>query len=143
MFPSAIALLLVPMAGAAPVELAQVTIEQRVIIRVPVVRQPRSGRPVPPPRPQEWDEKKGPRCVAIRSIASAALGDRNSVDLILSNNQRYRARLARRCRSADFYSGFYIEPSDDGSLCAGRDAIQARSGPSCEVDSFKRLVPER
>ena len=142
MFPSAIALLIVPVSGSAPVELAQLSIEQRVIIRVPLARPPRPGRPAPPPERQDWDEKKGPRCIAIRSIRSAALGDRNSVDLILFNSQRYRARFQRGCRSADFYSGFYIEPTDDGSLCAGRDNIQARSGLSCEVDSFRRLVPE-
>ncbi|RVT42385.1 hypothetical protein ENE74_05950 [Sphingobium algorifonticola] len=128
----------------APVMLAQLAIERRVIIRVPLVAPPRAGRPAPPPPvPQEWDEKKGPRCIAIRSIRSAALGARNSVDLILTNSQRYRARFAKRCRAADFYAGFYIEPTADGSLCAGRDDIQARSGMACEVDSFRRLVPDR
>ncbi|CAH0351954.1 hypothetical protein BH11PSE5_BH11PSE5_11400 [soil metagenome] len=141
LFHSAIALLLAPV--GAPVEFAQLRIEQRVIIRVPLVRQPRAGQPTPPPEPQEWDEKKGPRCVAIKSVRSAALGGRNSVDLILSNNQRFRARFGKQCRAADFYAGFYIEPTDDGSLCAGRDYIQARSGLTCEVESFKRLVPER
>ena len=141
------ALLLAPMGVSfadAPVELAQLTIERRVIIRVPLVAQPRAGRPAPPPpSPEDWDEKKGPRCIAIRSIRSAALGARNSVDLILTNSQRYRARFGKQCRAADFYAGFYIEPTDDGSLCAGRDDIQARSGMACEVDSFRRLVPER
>lgn len=124
-------------------EFAQLTVEQRVIIRVPLVAPPRRGRPAPPPEPEEWDEKKGPRCVAIRSIRSADLTDRNSVDLILSNGQRYRARFGRHCPSAAFYSGFYVEPADDGSLCAGRDDIKSRSGISCEVESFKRLVPDR
>ncbi|MGK2909367.1 MAG: hypothetical protein ACSLE1_06170 [Sphingobium sp.] len=131
------------MGGAAPVELAQLTIEQRVIIRVPLVRQGPRGRPAPEPERQEWDERKGPRCLAVRSIRSAALGGRNSIDLILNNGQRYRARFARSCRSEDFYAGFYIKPTDDGSLCAGRDDIQARSGLSCEVDGFRHLVPEK
>lgn len=141
MFHSAIALLLAPV--DMPVELAQLSIQQRVIIRVPLVRAPRPGRPAPESPVIEWDEKKGPRCVAIRSIRSAAIGGKNGIDLILSNSQRYRARFGRRCRAADFYSGFYIEPTDDGSLCAGRDNIQARSGMECEIDSFKRLVPDR
>lgn len=143
MFASAIALLLVPMSGTAPIEMAQLSIEQRVIIRVPPVRRRARSRSVLPSEPQEWDEHKGPRCLAIRSIGAAALGGRNSIDLILTNGQRYRARFAKRCRSEDFYSGFYVEATDDGSLCAGRDNIQARSGMSCEVDSFRRLVPEK
>ena len=116
-----------------------------MIIRVPLAAQPRAGGRVRAPAPPsiEWDEKKGPRCIAIRSIQSAALGERSSVDLILNNGQRYRARFDKQCRAADFYAGFYIEPTGDGSLCAGRDDIQARSGSACEVDSFKRLVRER
>ncbi|AUW60437.1 hypothetical protein C1T17_18625 [Sphingobium sp. SCG-1] len=140
-------MLLVSVGGSAfagpPTEFAQLTIEQRVIIRVPLVAPPRRGRPAAAPEAQDWDEKKGPRCLAIRSIRSADLSERNSVDLILSNSQRYRARFGRGCQSAAFYSGFYIEPTDDGSLCAGRDDVKSRGGISCEVDSFKRLVPER
>lgn len=147
LFQFVIAMLLVPVGASASAEgsvrFAQVTIEQRVIIRVPLVAPPRPGRPAPPPPVQDWDEKKGPRCLAIRSIRSADLTGRNSVDLILSNSQRYRARFGRGCQSAAFYSGFYIEPTADGSLCAGRDDVQSRGGISCEVDSFRRLVPER
>jgi hypothetical protein len=137
LFHAAIFLLLTP-SGDAPVELAQLSIEQRVIIRVPLARPLRA----PPPAAVEWEEKKGPRCVAIRSIRQAAITSRNGVDLILSNSHRYRARMNKGCRSADFFSGFYLEPSGDGSLCAGRDNIQSRSGMECEIVSFKRLVPD-
>lgn len=136
MLHAAIFLLLTP--GGAPVALAQLSIEQRVIIRVPLARPLRA----PPPAAVEWEEKKGPKCIAIRSIRQAAVTSRSGVDLILSNSHRYRARMTKGCRSADFFSGFYLEPSRDGSLCAGRDNLHSRSGMECEIDSFKRLVPD-
>lgn len=124
------------------VQLAQVTIEQRLIIRIPLVP---ARPPAAPPReaPAKWKEKKGPECIALRSIRGAEVVATNGVDLILMNGQRYRARLQRGCRSAYFYSGFYIEPSEDRALCAGRDDLQARGGASCEIDSFKELVEDR
>lgn len=64
----------------------------------------------------------------------------DGVDLLLADSHRYRALLKRGCPSAGFYSGFYVEPDDDGSLCSGRDELQARSGLSCQIDSFKRLI---
>lgn len=87
-----------------------------------------------------WEEKKGPRCVALRSIQGANIVVRNGVDLLLADNHRYRARLEKGCDSTGFYSGFYVEPDDDGSLCSGRDELQARSGLSCAIDSFRRLI---
>lgn len=123
-----------------PVQLAQLTIEQRVMVRVPMARKGRApARIVPDARPV-WKEKKGPRCVALKSIRSAAVVVGNGVDLMLADDHRYRARLERGCNSMGFYSGFYVEPDDDGSLCSGRDQLQARSGLSCAIDSFRRLV---
>lgn len=135
-----ILLLLAAPAGEA-VEMAQLTIQQRVIIRVPAAR-----KGAPPPRLAAedggWNEKKGPRCVALRSIRSASILVPNGVDLILADNHRYRARLEKGCDSLRFYSGFYVEPPADGSLCSGRDELQARSGLSCAIDSFRRLIPD-
>lgn len=135
---SVLLLLVAPVAG--PVQWAQLTIEQRVIIRVPLAKK---GKAPPRPTPEagdDWEEKKGPRCIALRSIRAASIAVRNGVDLILADQHRYRARLGKGCDSAGFYSGFYVEPDDDGSLCSGRDELQARSGMSCAIDSFKRLV---
>ena len=135
----AIFLLLTAPAGG-PIELAQLSIEQRVIIRVPLMPAPRA--PSPPPPPVQWEEKKGPRCIAIRSIRAAAVDARRGIDIILHNDHRYRARLERACRPTDFYSGFYIEPTADKSLCAERDIVRSRSGMVCEITGFKRLVPK-
>ncbi|MGV3771061.1 MAG: hypothetical protein ACO1NM_13615 [Sphingobium phenoxybenzoativorans] len=131
-------MLLAPASASGPVQLAQVTIEQRVIIRVPLARQ-RSAQVEPP---VEWQEKKGPKCLAIRSIRGASVTAKNSIDMTLINGERYRARLERGCRAVDFWSGFYVEATRDGSLCSGRDMIQARGGTECEIDTFRRLVAD-
>ncbi|WP_176590847.1 hypothetical protein [Sphingobium sp. EM0848] len=134
-------LLLLNAPAAQPVQWAQLSIEQRIIIRVPMAKKGRApARSVPEAR-NEWKEKKGPRCIALRSIRSANIVMDNAIDLLLADNHRYRARLVRGCRSTSFYSGFYVEPDEDGSLCSGRDELQARSGASCGIDSFRRLEP--
>jgi len=135
-----------------PVELAQMTIEQRVIIRVPMTRrdlpQPDrrdpAWREAPPPPPViEWEERKGPKCINISRVRAAAVTSSRGVDLMLKNRGRMRALLGRECRSADFYSGFYIQPNPDGALCAGRDRMLARSGADCEITALKLLEPRQ
>ncbi len=138
MFHSILLLLAAP--DHVPVQWAQLTIEQRVIIRVPMARKSREPARIMPDAANQWREKKGPRCIALRSIRSANILVASGIDLILADNHRYRARLERGCNSTGFYSGFYVEPDEDGSLCSGRDELQARSGLSCGIDSFKRLV---
>ncbi|GLV20808.1 hypothetical protein TomMM35A_06680 [Sphingobium sp. TomMM35A] len=137
MLHSVLLLLVAPTAG--PVQMAQMSIEQRVIIRVPMAKKGRAPARIAPQAGREWKERKGPRCIALRSIRSASVVVGHGVDLLLADNHRYRARLERGCSSTGFYSGFYVEPDDDGSLCSGRDELQARSGLSCVIDSFRRL----
>ncbi|KQN09436.1 hypothetical protein ASE85_00165 [Sphingobium sp. Leaf26] len=134
-------LLLLSASTGDPVQWAQLSIQQRVIIRVPMVKKGRAPARIVPDARNRWQEKKGPRCVALRSIRGASIVVDNGVDLILADDHRYRARLERGCDSTGFYSGFYVEPDADGSLCSGRDELQARSGLSCGIDSFRRLIP--
>lgn len=139
MFQSILMLVLAPNV-AEPEQWAQVTIQRRVIIRVPMGTRRKGAAPPAPRQDKEWEEKKGPKCVALRSIQSAAIVAPDAVDLLLADDHRYRAKLERGCRSMGFYSGFYVEPQADRSLCAGRDELQARSGMTCVISSFKRLV---
>jgi hypothetical protein len=132
-----------------PVEMAQITIEQRVIMRVPMAR-PGSPRHRAidrifgaPEGDVEWEEHKGPKCVSLRMLRGALVTSGRGVDLVLRDNTRLRARLGRECRSADLYSGFYIQPHADGTLCADRDELLARSGMNCPIKDFKRLVPDK
>ncbi len=139
---STIALVVLALAGGdgdpPPVRWAQITIEQRIIVRVPMRRDP------PPDIPAriEWEEHKGPKCVPLDRIRGAMLTRRDGVDLVVARMGRVRAKLGRGCRSEDFYSGFYLEPTRDGAVCAGRDDLHARSGATCEITGFKRLVPD-
>ena len=134
-------LLLLSASTGDPVQWAQLSIQQRVIIRVPMARKGQAPARITPDARDRWEEKKGPRCVALRSIRGANIVVSNGVDLLLADNHRYRARLEKGCDSTGFYSGFYVEPDEDGSLCSGRDELQARSGLACAVDSFRRLIP--
>lgn len=132
-----------PMALSAAepqVTVGQITIHERIVVRVPRARPayPVGGAPVPPPA--SWHEKKGPKCLGIGEIAAAAIVAPAAVDLLLVDGRRVRARLERDCRSADFYSGLYIRPGPDGRICADRDAIRVRSGATCEIDDFRLLA---
>ncbi len=113
---------------------------QRAIIRVPKMAPPPRG--TKPPSQQKWDERRAPRCIATERIAAAAVRDRRNVDLLTNNGERLRARLDKRCPTLDFYSGFYIRQTADGRICADRDSIRTRSGATCEIDAFRRLVAD-
>jgi hypothetical protein len=120
--------------AADPIQFAQVMIREQILIRVP-------ARPVPgAPQPMiEWKEDKGPNCVAMNSIAGAGLVGQNSVDLVLRDRSRIRAKLEKSCPALDYYYGFYIRPSGDGQICADRDSIRSRMGGQCEIEKFRSL----
>jgi hypothetical protein len=124
----------------AGVQYAQLTVERRIVIRVPTLV---TRRAAPPQSEIQWKEKKTKRCLPMKTVVGAAIKQPDSVDLILSDQRRVRARLDDDCRSADFYQGFYMEPTGDDLLCADRDMIHARNGAMCEIESFKRLVVEK
>ena len=117
-----------------PAEFAQMTIEQSLIVRVP------RSKAV---KPLKWKSKKGPKCVAMSAIAGAAVVADDAIDLVLKGGQRLRAHFSSNCPALDYYSGFYILPTDDGRICADRDMIRTRSGGQCEITKFRRLVPKQ
>ncbi len=121
------------------VELAQLTIRQRVIVRVPRLPDRRAPLPVP----TKWKEKGGPKCVSAGEMAGALVTQPDAVDLVMIGGQRLRAKLEGNCRPLDFYSGFYLRPAPDGKVCADRDSIRARSGATCPITKFKTLKPEK
>ncbi len=137
-------------APPARVQLAQVTIEQRVIIRIPVVPQRPGQRgaaalsaPLPPQAPPapSFKEVKGPKCLKVDQLRGALINSSSGVTMVTDRNERYRAHFGRMCRPADFESGFYLQPHKDGSVCAGRDALHARNGATCDIERFGKLVP--
>ena len=138
------ALLLMALSGApeeavvpAPVEYSQMVVRQQIIVRVPA----RQMNGAPPASSIKWKEGKSLKCVPARFVAGATLAARNSVDFILRNNDRIRARLEKSCPALDYYNGFYISPNPDGMICADRDSIRSRVGGECEIDLFRTLSP--
>lgn len=122
-------------AVAGQVELAQLTIRERVIIRVPRMAAPA------PPRPIRWVEKKGPKCIPAAALAGALVTDRTKLDLVLRGGQRVRAEMDDDCRGLDIARGFYLKPSADGMVCADRDVVRSRYGAKCPIDRFRSLEP--
>ena len=118
---------------APPQGVRVMTVEERLIIRVPVAPRPRVKL--------RWDEEKGPKCLPARAIAGAFLSGPDSIDFLLRNRQMVRARFDSDCEGLDFYDGFYVQP-EDRRICAKRDTIRSRVGGSCRIEKFKLLVPK-
>jgi hypothetical protein len=126
--------------AADPIQFAQLVIRQQVLIRVPVrLRE----APAPVADIVQWKESRGPKCLQIQSLAGATLLGPNSVDLILRDKSRIRAKMEKSCPALDFYRGFYIRQSEDGQICADRDAIRSRMGGECEIDKFRKLTAKQ
>jgi len=125
----------------------QVRIEQRVIIRIapssPAAQErmaelaPRaSGR-------TRFEEEKLDGCIPIAAIAGVQPAEQNRLLLFMRDHKVLSAALERACTAQDFYSGFYVERSDDGQLCARREKLQSRAGASCRVTQLNRLIAVR
>ena len=145
---AALLALVLGVAASAPVALAQaqtqnrnsrLTIREQLIIRVPV----RTPQMTPSASMFRWKEHKGPRCLPLRIIAAAAHVEPQSVDFILRDRRRVRARLDKRCPDLDRRYGFYITPNPDGQLCEDRDAIRTRMGGQCDIERFRNLEAVR
>jgi hypothetical protein len=119
-------------------QFAQLTIQQRVVIRVPMV--PIAQDPI---RSLRWVEKKGPKCIASNTLAGAVVTAPRAIDLVTRGGPRLRAQLDGSCQDVDLRFGFYIRPNSDGKICSDRDAIHARTGGQCEIEKFRTLVPQR
>ncbi|WP_173206570.1 hypothetical protein [Sphingopyxis sp. BSNA05] len=129
-----------------PLLLAQVRIEKRVIIRVPR----RRPAPLAPMADfsretvqKTYREKKMGKCVPMNNILGVQMFSDRYLDLITKDRKRIRALLEDKCQARSFYSGFYVEKTDDGKICTGRDILHSRTGAKCEIDRFRELVPER
>ncbi len=125
----------------------QVRIEQRVIIRIspnPSRSRERmmaefSGRAAR----QGYLEEPMDGCLAVEGIAGVQPSRPGRLLLFMRDRRVLSASLERSCNAADFYSGFYVERSADGALCPLRDRLQSRSGASCRISQFNRLVEGR
>jgi hypothetical protein len=130
-----------PWAGAPAAIEGQMVIHQHIIIRIPRMPMPRPTAQRDPMPPLEWHEERGPKCVPGDDLIAATIPTDDQVDLMLRDGERIRARLDKRCRSLDFYTGFYVVAGRDGEVCARRDIIKTRAGDNCPIDKFHRIVP--
>lgn len=104
--------------------------------RVPV----RPGGDMLPARPAPPRAGRN-RCIATSSIAGAQLYGDRILELTMRGGKRWRLHLAQLCPGLSFYQGFYYQQKQAGQLCAGRDAIGARSGGECEIASIMPVPP--
>jgi hypothetical protein len=136
---AALALLLLGAAPPAPAPVgrySQVIVREQLVVRIP-------AEAISPPVPIRWKESKGPKCVPWRMLAGAAVMAPASVDFVLRDNRRIRAKLDSSCPALDYYRGFYVTPNPDGQICADRDIIRSRMGGECGIDKFRSLKPKR
>ncbi|MEA3000984.1 MAG: hypothetical protein QOH04_3078 [Sphingomonadales bacterium] len=137
--PLAAAMLLLTAGGAEPprrpaaVQYSQIIVREQIVVRVPVRLRDGGDAGI------RWKEKKGPKCVPMRQVMGVAQIGGSSVDLILRDRSRLRAKLDSNCPALDYYYGFYVTPNPDGLICADRDVIRSRMGGECGIDKFRTL----
>ena len=96
-------------------------------------------------RPQPPKEGRT-RCIGMNGIAGAQLFSDRAIELSMRDGRRFRMFFASECQALSFYQGFYYRRAKAGQICAGRDAIGARSGGECPIASIievKRFKPSR
>lgn len=81
------------------------------------------------------------RCVPIGEIGGVQAQRENRLLFLMRDRQIVSAALEKGCRARDFYSGFYVERSNDGLICSRRDLLQSRAGAKCEISRFRRFIP--
>ena len=99
--------------------------------------------PVEPPGIE--DEEQAPlsagrraSCVDVDRVRSAVALDERIIELRLRGGQTLHMRFAEDCPFIAFYDGFYYHSDLGGRLCARRDAVIARSGGACTIDTITR-----
>ena len=135
-------LLLLAAGGAAPPRPAQAPAPGygRVIVREQIVVRITHGPATPALATSSgWKERKGPKCIQARALAGALVSSASTVDFLLRDGSRVRARLENDCPALGYYYGFYISPNADGQVCAERDAIRSRIGGQCDIHRFRAL----
>lgn len=133
-----------PLAGQTA---QQVRIERRVIMRInprpmPTRRNLMAELPPGPPVTRVVERRVG-KCLKLDAIAATRPERGGRLMLFMRDRRIIAADLERACSARDFYSGFYLEPNEDGQLCIDRDRLQSRSGSKCQVSRLREIVFEQ
>jgi hypothetical protein len=122
----------------------QVSIEQRVTIRINTRPAPMPGVPIMLDMPGQgeprFSERKMGKCVALSAISGVQPASSSKLLLIMRDDRLITAQLEKGCQVREFYSGLIVKRAEDGQLCVDRDALMSRSGASCRVTQFRQLV---
>jgi hypothetical protein len=135
-----------PVDPAAMDRAEQVSIQQSVTIRI-------NPRPAPGPMlpamfapgfdqggEPRYVERRFGKCLPINSIFGVQPVTSDKLLLILNDRRMITAQLEKGCQARQFYSGFLIKRNADGQVCSSRDALQSRSGASCQVTGFRQII---
>ncbi len=76
-------------------------------------------------------------------IGGATVTSERSIDLVLNGGERWRMGFKADCPALSYYQGFYYRQTQAGRLCAGRDAVLARSGAECPIESLARIKTDK
>jgi hypothetical protein len=76
------------------------------------------------------------RCINVDTVAGAVVIGDAAVELTMKSGLRWKMYFAQGCPALSFYQGFYYRRAHTGELCAGRDAVIARSGGKCSIASI-------
>jgi hypothetical protein len=122
----------------------QVRIEQHMTIRISPARpttMPQFLLDIPQREigPRLVERHMG-RCLPIAGIAGVQPDVSNRLILFMRDRRMVSATLERACRARDFYSGFYVDRTNDGQICANRDTLLSRSGANCKLTGLRQLV---
>ena len=85
-----------------------------------------------------FSKKSKRACVDVAQIAGAIVADDRTMELRLRDGTQWRMRFKHACPALSYYQGYYYRRSQASRLCAGRDAVIARSGGVCLIDSLAR-----
>ncbi len=121
--------------GARPGRIAPLPLGESVDVLSPWERmnvEPGTPLAVRPQPPREGRNT----CLQVDRIAGAQLFGDTAIELTMRNGRHWRMYLANECPGLSFYQGFYYRRGKAGMLCAGRDAVGARSGGECPIASI-------
>ena len=125
----------------------QVRIEQSVTIRISpkaVANQQDLLAQLPQGRKAAHvEERKYGSCVSAQGIAGVSTSADNRLLLFMRDRKVISVALEKACSARDFYSGFYVQRTEDGMLCVKRDTIHSRAGAKCVLKQFRQLVAVR
>lgn len=117
----------------------QVRIERRVVLRI-APRRVNAARPENRPQVRYRRVEMGD-CMAMTEIGAVRPVGDDRLLFFKRGGGVVTAQLERSCSARAFYSGFYVERSEDGQMCVSRERLRSRSGASCQLTSMDRLEP--